>query len=195
MLPRDVAPLAPCLAFIGVDESNDLIKKASSLGFDALIVYEVEVKLNRVNGVINNDGRVRLIDLKDPKSKRSYSGSKLNNVQVARDIEKGDKPIDSVVKMVIKKTRENFALQEMPSALTAEIIKTKRLPTLVSDRERSKIELLSEVNLYYSMGLIDSSDKTAAFEKILGPDGNALATGGEEEKLKILEKLIERELD
>jgi hypothetical protein len=193
-LPSGIIPLAPCLSFIGTEESaNDLIKRANKQGFDSLILFEVEVKAN-ARGIVNNDARIRLIDLKDLKSARNYNGKKLNNIQVAREA-KGEDSVESSVNMVIKKAREHFALQEMPAALSAEIVKTKRLPALVKDKDRSKLDLLSEVNLYFSMGLIDAAEKQDAFEGILGADGRTLATGTEDERKEILDRLVRRELE
>ena len=101
--------------------------------------------------------------------------------------------LDEEVAKVVKETEEAFHLESIPAALTPEIIAKKRVPTLVKDTEMSVIERLSEVNLYYSKGLVDESQKAEAFELIAGPPGKAIATGSPTERLAAIEKLLERE--
>ncbi len=195
-LPPGSTPIAPCLVYIGVDESAKLIKKAAQDGYDALIIFDVKVGLNRVLGKVTNDTFVSVVqpNLVPKEVKRIYSSKVLNNLQAAKSKAKGDSDgVDEVVERIIKGTEEALALQAIPAVLTPEIIMNKRVPALVKDTESSVIERLSEVNLYYSKGLIDDSQKAEAFAQIDGALGRVIATGSPSEKLAALEKLLDRE--
>ncbi len=195
-LPPGSSPLAPCLTFIGVDESNKLIKKASQEGYDGLMLFEVTVGFNRNLGIVVNDTLVRVVQPSSvPKDvKRVYVSKSLNNVQYAKSKAKGDPDgLAETVQKIVRETEEGLALQPLPAALTPEVIATKRVPSLASETEISVIDRLSEVNLYYFKGFIDEKQKADAFEKIAGQAGRTIATGSSTERLASVEKLLERE--
>lgn len=195
-LPAGSTPIAPCLIYIGVDEMPKLVKKAAQEGYDALIVFDVKVGLNRMIGKVTNDTYISVVqpNLVPKEVKKICSTSILNNIQAAKNTAKGDSDgVEEVIKKVMKGTEEALALQSIPTILTTEMIMNKRIPALVKDTESSVIERLSEVNLYFSKGLIDDSQKADAFEQIDGASGKVIATGSPSEKLAAIEKLLERE--
>jgi hypothetical protein len=196
-LPRGHVPLAPCLTYIGADEANKLIKKAVEDGFDGLFIFEIELDVNRVVGKVINDTRIRVLLPKEnvKETKAIFSCKRLNNIQASKSVAKGESDgVTDAVELTVKKTEEGFALQSIPAALTPEIISTKRIPSLIADKSGSVIDRLSEVNFYYSQGMIDDKQKADAFEGIAGEQGTAIVSGTPEDKLEAVEKLLEREL-
>lgn len=195
-LPAGTIPLGPGLNYIGKGESvGELSKQAIDGDYDALIVFEVDVSLLRVNNTIKNDCRIRVINLradKDSKDK-AITSSSLNNREVASDKDP-DAKIDSAIEVLMKKMFDAYPLDDLPK-FTGESIEKKRLKDLENDKKRSPLDLLTEIELYASKGLIDDSLKLEAFEKIAGPDGKILATGTPEEKLPIVEKMVRRRFD
>ncbi len=195
-IPSGTIPLGAGLNYIGKGENvGELTKKAVEQGYDALIVFEVDVSLVRVNGTIKNDCRIRAVSLKgelDAKE-RSITSSLLNNRDVAADKDP-DTRVGTAVDNFMKKMFEAYPMDDLPN-FKAESIQSRRLKDLVNDKVRSKLDLLCEVELYASRGLIDNTLKEAAFERIAGSDGKILATSEPEDRIEILEKMIRRQLD
>jgi hypothetical protein len=195
-LPADTIPLSSGLNYIGKGESvGELTKKAVEQGYDALIVFEVDVSFVRVNGTIKNDCRIRTITLKgemDAKEK-TITSSLLNNRDVAADKDP-DARVDTAVDIFMKKMIEAYPMDDLPN-FKSESIQGRRLKDLVNDKARSKLDLLCEVELYASRGLVDSTLKEAAFERIAGSDGKTLATSEPEDRIPILEKMVRRQFE
>lgn len=188
--------LAPCMTFIGSDDTTKLVKKAIAEGYDALIIFEVDLQVNRLLKTVINDTRIRvLLPAENAKDTKAVLTSKrLNNVQARKSAAKGESDgVDEAVELIVKKIEETFGLHEIPAALSPEIVSNKRIPALVADKSVPVLDRLSEVNLYYANGLIDENQKAAAFEKIAGQQGATIATGTPEEKLAAVEKLLQRE--
>ena len=196
MLPAGSTPIAPCLTFIGVDEPTKLMKKAVQDGYDALMIFEVTIGINRVIQKVTNDTLIRVVqpNIVPKDVKKVYVSKVLNNLQVARSKSKGEPDgVDEAMEKIIKSTEEAIGLQAIPTGLTPEIIATRRIPALIKETETSVIDRLSEVNLYYSKGYLDETQKADAFEKIAGQAGRVIATGSPAEKLAEVGKLLERE--
>jgi hypothetical protein len=195
-LPSDTIPLTSGLNFIGKGDSvGELSKRATEQNYDALIVFEVDVSLVRVNNTVKNDCRIRVVNLraeKDSKEKMIV-GTALNNQEVANDKDPESK-IEKAVDILLKKMYEAYPLEDLPN-FKAESITGKRLKDLVNDKVRSKLDLLAEVELYASRGLVEDTLKVAAFERIAGPEGKTLATSAPEDRIEILEKLLKRQFD
>jgi hypothetical protein len=195
-LPSDTIPLASGLNYIGKGDSlNELAKRALEQNYDALIVFEVDVSFVRVNSTIKNDCRIRAVDLraeKDSKEK-AISSSSLNNRDVATSKD-GDAVVEKAVDVFLKKMMEAYALEDLPN-FKAESIAGRRLKDLVNDKTRSKLDLLCEVEMYASRSLIDSTLQLAAFERIAGSDGKDLVNSEPEDRIPILEKILDRQFD
>jgi len=190
-------PLAPCLTYIGVDEGSKLLKKATSEGYDALIIFELEIGFNRILTKVTNETRVRVVIPKEvaKETKAIYSSKKLNNLQAAKSKSSGDSDgVEEVIDALMKKVEEGLALKEMPAALTVEIVTKRLIPAIIEEEDESVLSRLSEVNYYYAKGYIDEDAKADAFEKIGSKNGTALATGTEKEKADAVEKLLDNEL-
>jgi hypothetical protein len=195
-LPSDTIPLASGLSYIGEGNNiGELSKRAVDLNFDALIAFEVDVSLLVVNRTIKNDCRIRVINLRaDKQSKdKAIASASLNNREVALDKDP-DGRIETAVENLLKKMYDAYPLDELPN-FKPESIQSRRLKDLVNDKVRSKLDLLFEVELYASKGLIDNTLKLAAYEKIAGADGKDLASKEPEDRIPILEKMISRQFD
>ncbi len=196
MLPAGSSPIAPCLTFIGVDESTKLMKKAVQDGYDALMIFEVTIGANLARQEYFNDTLVRVVEpnIVSKDVRKVHLSKTLNNIQVAIKKAKGEPDgVDDFIEKVVKSTEGAFGLQPIPAGLTAEIIANKRIPVLIKETDTSVVDRLSEVNFYYSKGFLDETQKADAFEKIAGQTGRVIATGSPTEKLAEVGKLLERE--
>jgi hypothetical protein len=106
----------------------------------------------------------------------------------------GDAVVEKAVDVFLKKMMEAYALEDLPN-FKAESIAGRRLKDLVNDKTRSKLDLLCEVEMYASRSLIDSTLKLAAFERIAGSDGKDLVNSEPEDRIPILEKILDRQFD
>jgi DNA-directed RNA polymerase subunit K/omega len=188
-----VTPLAACLHYIGADEQAKLIKKAYEEGYDALLVFEVEVAQNRQTRVVNNSARVKAIIPAETQkeAKIVYSTSELVNVTVARAKQKSQNDgVEDAANRLVKKLVEAIALKDIPEKLTPEAIVSNRIPKLLKEEELSKLEKLGEINFYYSRGFIDESQRDDFFNKIAGKFASQLMTGSEEEKDEAIDELL-----
>jgi len=186
--------LGPGLVYIGNGENiGELTKKANERHFDSLVIFEVDASLVLANQTIKNDCRIRVVNLKaDKESKeKAIISTMLNSREVANDKDPDGK-IDTAVSALITKMIDAYPLNDLPN-IPADAIKNKRLAALANDKSRTKLDLLSEVQLYCSKGLIDETLKVDAFQQIAGSDGQKLAAGSPEEKLPILERILKRD--
>jgi len=195
-LPADTVPLTSGLNYIGQGDSvGELSKRAVEQNYDALIIFEVDVSLVRVNNTVKNDCRIRVVNLRAEKDSKEkvIVGTALSNQEIAADKDP-DSRIEKAVDILLTKMYEAYPLEDLPN-FKAESITGKRLKDLVNDKVRSKLDLLSEIELYSSKGLVDDTLKVAAFERIAGTDGKTLATAAPEDRPEILEKLLKRQFD
>ena len=195
-LPAGSSPIAPCLTYIGEDELTKLMKKAVQDGYDALMIFEVTIGANLAIQMVTNDTAIRVVqpNIVAKEVKRIYLSNTLSNLKVARSKLKGEPDgVDEELEKVIKGTEKGIGLQDLPAALTPQLIATSRLPALIKETDRSVVDRLSEVNFYYYKGYLDENQKADGFEKIAGESGRVIAIGSPSEKLAAVEKLLERE--
>lgn len=191
--PEGVTPLAACLHYIGANEQGKLIKKAYEEGYDALLVFEVEIAQNRQTRVVNNTARVKaIIPAESQKeAKIVFSTSELVNVTVARAKTKNQNDgVEDAASRVVKKLVEAIALKDIPDKLTPDAIVSNRIPKLLKEEGLTKLEKLGEINFYYSKGFIDESQRDDFFNKVAGKVASQLMTGSDEEKEEAIEELL-----
>ena len=191
--PEGVTPLAACLHYIGADEQGKLIKKAYEEGYDALLLFEVEIAQNRQTRVVNNSARVKAIIPAETQkeAKIIFSSSELVNVTVAKAKAKNQNDgVEDAANRVIKKLVEAIALKDIPATLTPEAVVSNRIPKLLKEEGLSKLEQLGEINFYYSRGFIDESQRDDFFSKIGGKFAGQLMTGSDEEKEAAIDELL-----
>lgn len=195
-LPSGSIALGSGLVYIGSSESiAELTKRANEQHYDGLIVFEVDASMIIANRSIKNDCRIRAINLKAAKDAKdkAFTSSSLNNREIAAD-KNPETKIENAVNNFMQKLMDAYALEDLPN-LPAESVKKKRLPALAADTSRTVLDRLAEVQLYFSKGIIDETLKVDAFGAIAGPDGQVLATGTDDEKLPILDKIIKRDYE
>jgi hypothetical protein len=195
-LPSGSIALGSGLVYIGSSESiADLTKRANEQHYDGLIVFEVDASMIIANRSIKNDCRIRAINLKAAKDAKdkAFTSSSLNNREIASD-KNPETKIENAVNSFMQKLMEAYSLEDLPN-LPAESVKKKRLPALAADTSRTVLDRLAEVQLYFSKGIIDETLKVDAFGAIAGPDGQVLATGTDDEKRPILDKIIKRDYE
>ncbi len=177
------------LVYIGSGKLPELVKRAKEAGIPALVIFECEVKANRRINFIMHECQAKLIHVDS--GKPVGTSKKLENRDVAERYADGDKDVvKDAMNLVLEKLKAAVALKEMPTALTPELIKSKRLPNLVSDESRDKLDRLFEVLLWHERKLLSDQDYQSACESILGQTGSTLANGTEEERMKIVIDLI-----
>jgi hypothetical protein len=182
--------LGPTLSFIGVTKTVDLVERAKAGRFDALVVYDVEISINRRLRLIYNDCKARLINLAD--GKPLAISKQLKNTEAAKELAKaGNDLIPKAMQPVTAALDAKVALTDLPTALTADIIKSKRLGALTSLQEMTKLEALSEIRLWREKGLLTEEELAAAFGQILGEEeGRKLAAGSDEERREVVLRLL-----
>ena len=195
-LPVGSSPIAPSLTFIGEDDLTKLMKKAVKDGYDALMIFEVTIGANQAIQMVTNDTVIRVVqpNIVAKNVKRIFLSNTLSNLKVARSKMRGEPDgVDEELEKVIKGTEKGIGLQDIPTALTPQLISGSRLPALIKETERSVVDRLSEVNFYYYKGYLDENQKADGFEQIAGESGRVIAIGSPSEKLAAIEKLLERE--
>lgn len=182
--------LGPAVSFIGVNESTELLKRARDGKFDALVIYDVEISLNYKLRLIYNDCKARLVNLADGKTIAVTKS--LRNTDAQRELDKqGMAYLEKIVQPLLAALDEKSSLIEIPAAITADLIKTKRLPVLLSDTSRPKLDVLSELALYRERAWLSDTDFQAAAKSLIGADdGVKLLTGTDEERRAVVDKLL-----
>ncbi len=184
------ARIAAGLHYIGSGKTGELVKKAKEANYQALVVYQIVVKPNRRTNYTQNECSAKLYNLNTGKVVATCRA--LVNDDVAEQIAKGKETFvkDAMAKLT-DTTKKGLSLNpELPAAITAEIIKAKRLPTLVGDESGDKLDRVFELYFWKTKGLLTEADFQAACESILGEDGTKLAVGTSEEKTAVLTDLL-----
>jgi len=182
--------VGPILSYIGQDTTAELLEQAKEGQFDALIVFDVDVTVNTKLRLIYNSCRAKMLSLDDGKS---LAASKLlKNTEAQKEIDKsGRSYVVTAMQPILAKLDEIVAIQDIPAAITPEVIKTKRLEKLMSDETRGKLDSVTEIRLWREKSMLEDADVLSAYETILGPaDGKTLAFGTEAERLVVVKKLL-----
>ncbi len=182
--------VVPGMVYIGSsDKQADLMKKAEDRAVDLVLLFDVKVSPpNRLNGIVQNTAKVRVVSLKGDPLARS---SDLLNTEVERALMRasGDDEVAKATDKFFAQFDLKVKLTDMP-ALKPEHAKA-RLVQVLSNTKSSKLEKLFEVALYHSMKLITDDEKlTACLIVMEGSEGESLAGGRPEDKQAILDTLL-----
>jgi hypothetical protein len=182
--------IAPGLYYFGQGKTMELVKKAKEEGFAAMIVYEIVAKPSRKLDFTDHDCKGKLFHV--PSAKLVTASKAMNNKDVADAMSEGK---DDVVTKAMVKVLDDMINglkwnDEMFGKITADVIKSNRLPALTDDASKNTLDRIFEVHFWKSKGFLDDAEYAAALEKILGENGKILATGTEDEKKPILINLI-----
>jgi hypothetical protein len=192
-LPSGVTPLGPCIDYIGSDDQAGLLAAAAEGGYDALVIFDVEIVLNRRTGIVNNTSRIKVLNVaEDVKESKVIASSKsLVNVTVARArLKKEDDGVESAAESVAKKMAELVSVQPIPDRMTQDAVVKSRMPKLLADSKISQLGKLGEVNFYYQKGFIDESQRREYFETIAGSEAPRLFSSKRSEKADAVESLL-----
>jgi hypothetical protein len=182
--------VVPGMVYIGTSEKQaDLMKKAEDRAVDLVFLFDVKVSPpNRMNGIVQNEAKVRVVSLKGDPLARSTD---LLNTEVERALMRasGDDEVAKVTDKFLAQFDTKVKLAEMP-ALKPEHAKA-RLVQVLSNAKLSKLEKLYEASLYHSMKLISDDEKlTACLIVMEGSEGESLANGRPEDRQAVLDTLL-----
>jgi hypothetical protein len=184
------AILTPGIVYLGTsDKQSTLLEKAAEYKVDGVFLFDVEVSPpNRINGVVQNSARLRLVNMKGDLLARS---SELLNTKVERA------QATSSGEDEVKKTMDKFFVQFDEKVKLADLPELKpehakaRLTQLLSNKEIDKLHKLFEVSLFHSLKLISDEEKATCYLIVMeGSEGEALASGTLIDKQAVLEPLL-----
>ncbi len=183
--------LGPSLSYIGVAKAAKLHDYAKEGGFDALIVFDVKIDLNLKVRLIYNTCQAKLFTVGDTKPIAVSKTLKNTDAQVEID-KTGMAYVDKSMQALNAALDARVALTDIPGGLTSELIKTKRLPIILADTSRSKLEILSEVRFYREKGFLKDEEVATAFTTVLGADASKkLLEGSDAERQEVVLKLLD----
>ena len=182
--------VVPGMIYLGTSEKQaDLMKKAEDRGVDLVFLFDVKVSPpNRLNGIVQNEAKVRVVSLKGDPLARS---SELLNTEVERALMRasGEDEVAKATEKFLAQFDSKVKLSDLP-ALKPEHAKA-RVVQVLSNTKLGKLEKLYEVALYHSMNLITDDEKlTACLIVMEGSEGESLANGRPEDKQAVLDTLL-----
>ena len=177
----------PGIVFLGEGSSGDRLADAQRMGLDFLLHFDVALKTDRNDKVINTS-RCRVIQV---------SGGRIMGVTQAIDADEADRfsrsgkgddrdYIEQQSTLILAIMDQKANVDEMPS-LTKEIAR-KRVGMLMSASRlpgatRPSLRTLAEIRMYQSRGLLDASEVDTAFDYVGGSDALFLLHGPLDERL------------
>jgi hypothetical protein len=179
--------LTPGLTFLGTATTKDLQRKAEKEGFDVLIVFEVKASQNKRSNMISNTCRAKVYGTGD--GKVLMSSKELNNLEVQK--KSVDEEVEKALNPLMTRLKEAIAVKDIPSAITADIIKSKRLATLTSDKEIPVLDSLTELKYWRYREFLNDEELEAAYGSIISPaDAKKLVSGSEDERIAVMKKFV-----
>ena len=178
--------IVPGLTYLGTGGQSELIEKAAEAGFDFLFVFDVNVKATR--GMLQNDTRMRLINVKDGSNLGTTTS--LNSMRVDRDMAmKGEN--DDVTKQIGNVFRKIEALKLTDLPKLEPVHAQARVKALIAKEPKDTLQTLLEIRLFNSLGLLDDQQRNAAYELTLGGSGIAFVSGTIEDREAVLKPLLQ----
>jgi cytochrome c len=179
--------LTPGLTFLGTATTKELQRKAEKEGFDVLIVFEVKVSQNKRSNMISNTCRAKAFATGE--GKVLSSSKELNNLEVQK--KSVDEEVEKALNPFMARLKEAIAVKDIPPAITADIIKSKRLASLTSDKAIPVLDSLTELKFWRYKQFLNDEELEAAFGAILSPaDAKKLVSGSEDERIAVMKKFV-----
>jgi len=169
--------LGTALVWLGkANSKDDLASLAQKANVDVLVIYELALKTNTKNTLVNNVTKMRIVNVatlakKDSKEPDIFESAPLENRMVLLAREKGGKSVDSVEKEV---THAMEALDKglkpvaLPAGVTGEAIK-RRLAAQIAEKPADPLPLAVEIRYYAVKGLLTPSEAINGTAALLGP--------------------------
>jgi hypothetical protein len=195
--PDGVQSLAAGIVMLGEGTSKELLEAAEDQGLDVLVLFDVNIKKNYKTGLVTNETKMVVYDVK--KAKGFYKCKGINNVkvQIARKEGMGDDEdiVEAAFEKMFTALDENqetgLKMKDIPDALTPDNVKSY-VTGLISSEQFDRLPVLAEIKFFHHRGLITDEMLTKAFQHVLGElDGAKLAEGKPVERLAVVESLIE----
>jgi hypothetical protein len=178
--------IVPGLTYLGTGEQSELAAKAEKEGIDFLFVYDVSVKAQR--GLVQNDTRLRLINVKDGSNLGTTLS--LNSLKVDRQTAmKGES--DDVPKQVGNIFRKIEALRLTDLPKLEPVHAQARIKSLIEKNKDDVLQTLMESRVFHAMGLLDDEQLNAAYYLTLGGSGVAFVSGTTDDRDAVLQPLLE----
>ncbi len=180
--------VTPGLVYLGTGSQSELLKKAVEQGVDAVFVFDVEAKQNRLTQLINNETRLRLMTVA---GKAIGATGRLKNVELERAQLRGagDDDVQRNIDRLFAQFDKEVKLTDMP-AMKPEHAKS-RIRQLLVDQETSTLSKLFEARLFNSMGLITHEELSKVYQIALqGNEGEALANGSAEDRKLVVDAIL-----
>jgi hypothetical protein len=123
---------------------------------------------------------------------QAHQSKRLKNIDVQKAVEKGESDIVmKAMQPLLDKLGEKATMTELPEAITADIVLSKRLGKLLESASSNPLDALIETKFYESLGFMNENQVSTAWSAILGDeDFEKLSNGSEEEKLAVVEKFV-----
>ena len=174
--------LAPGISWLGVVEnSKELEESPKVAAVDVVIVFEVAVRSSRNSSLVSNSTKFRVATVKKDKDEPIFTSNALVNIKIANERKTSSKKEDEVDKEIargMEATEKTFAMQPLPAALTADVVK-RRLATLSAEKPANPLPVLLEARLYAAQGLITEEEVMST----------AMATMGETQFVQLLNQM------
>ncbi len=178
------------ITFLGTATTQELVRKAEKEGYDALVVFTVKVTQNKRNQLISNTCRAKVYLLGSGSSNKAIASSKeLNNLEVQK--KQIGPEVDKAMSAMMTSLQEAVALKDVPEQITSEMIKTKRLASITSDKSIPLLDALVEIKYWRYRGMIDNDEMEAAFGALISSgDASKLVSGSESDRIAVMKKYV-----
>ncbi|MFP8870445.1 MAG: hypothetical protein VCB43_02825, partial [Myxococcota bacterium] len=185
----DITSLMPGLTLLGIGSQKELVSRARDEEVDVLVIIEMKLSSNVKTSLVTNETTIALYATKTPKS--LFKTRKLNNITVQKARAEGKEDgVDRELDKLFEAIATNFKMSDLPAGLTAEVA-ARRVAGLATKAHDNPLPILAEAKMYHGKGMLAESQLFDAYEKILGVDyGRLLATGSEEDKIKVLNQWL-----
>ncbi len=183
--------LMPGVSMLGEGSMRELQEQAQDEGLDVLVLFDVDIKEIRRSGLVTNECRIMVYRVSD--GELIARSKELNNIQVqrARAESEDDDPVEEAITKLfdgLESEEAAYAMSEMPEGLLPEHV-IGRVATLVSSQPQNLLAALTEIKFYHHRNLLDDNTLTQAFQRMVGElDGQQLAQGTKEERMKVVEQ-------
>jgi hypothetical protein len=169
--------LGTALVWLGkANSKDDLLSMAQKAHVDVLVLFEIALKTNTKNTLVNNVTKMRIMTVasltkKDSKEPDLFESAALENRMVLLAREKGGKTVDTVEKEVthaIEALDKGLKPVPLPAGVTGEAIK-RRLAAQIAEKPADPLPLAVEIRYYAVKGLLTQAEAINGTAALLGP--------------------------
>jgi hypothetical protein len=193
---KNASAIMPGVTMLGQGTTDGILARAATEGIDAVLLFDVQV-VNIVKvKLVRNTTTLQLFDVASRREIQSTSAMLNIKMQVERELAKKQKkpdPLDTAIEKVIKMLDMSYKMRKIP-ALTAEIVQSNRLLSLVADKPSNPLRALAEVMFYHQNNLCPDEHRKIAFDQLVGPqNADKLLNGSKQDKLAAVDVYLDVE--